>query len=202
MNGYKKCTRCGITKPLNDYYVDITNRNYLSWCKPCHNEYSRNYNQQNKDKRIYPRSQEPKICKVCKILKPAEDFYGYKRNKDGLMGKCKECHHLHDPSLNPLRTPEERAQIVLQHKLKKQQKEMERERVRKEREQKRQERIDSLSKFCPFCNETKLKTLFNRDSKSLDGRSNKCKACKKIYDREMTRTTLINKVHKVLFKII
>lgn len=33
-----------------------------------------------------------KVCTVCLISKPIEDFYTHKRMADGHLGRCKECH--------------------------------------------------------------------------------------------------------------
>ena len=39
----------------------------------------------------YPRSTEPKRCKLCKEVKPAAEYHTEKRTPSGLSAKCKDC---------------------------------------------------------------------------------------------------------------
>jgi len=48
----KKCTKCGIEKPLTAeyYYRDsLSSSGFRSWCKVCKNEYNAEYHQNNKE---------------------------------------------------------------------------------------------------------------------------------------------------------
>ena len=39
----------------------------------------------------HPRSTEPKVCRECGVMKPAEDFPTHAVNRDGLNIRCKPC---------------------------------------------------------------------------------------------------------------
>ena len=48
----KKCTKCKVIQPVENFYWRKTRNNYSPKCKPCWNGESKNYNKQNKEARI------------------------------------------------------------------------------------------------------------------------------------------------------
>ena len=49
----KTCTKCGETKPLDDFHRDKTGAGgRRSYCKECAREYKRRYHEENRDKRL------------------------------------------------------------------------------------------------------------------------------------------------------
>lgn len=42
-----------------------------------------------------------KVCIDCQIIKPASEFHPSATNRDGLMGRCKNCRNLHFNKKNP-----------------------------------------------------------------------------------------------------
>ena len=43
----KKCTKCQVIQPVENFYWRKTRNNYSPKCKPCWGEESKNYNKQN-----------------------------------------------------------------------------------------------------------------------------------------------------------
>lgn len=46
----KRCSRCGESKPVEEFQVRKTRGARQSWCRPCKNAYDRDWYQRNKDK--------------------------------------------------------------------------------------------------------------------------------------------------------
>lgn len=59
-SGYKRCTRCGETKPLNEFYRESAVRGGgpISRCKPCFTAKTREYRQRRKEQNRARRDQE------------------------------------------------------------------------------------------------------------------------------------------------
>jgi len=86
----KKCTKCKITKPLTNFYLDraiITKTSYLSKCKICCK-----VNQDKRKKNDIDETIKTKICSVCQVEKDISDFYKSYRHKDGYFSFCGPCH--------------------------------------------------------------------------------------------------------------
>ncbi len=47
----KKCTKCQVTQPVENFYWRKTRNNFSPKCKPCWTEDSKTYNTQNKEAR-------------------------------------------------------------------------------------------------------------------------------------------------------
>jgi hypothetical protein len=78
----KECTKCLITKPLSEFYIDnYSSDQHGSQCKQC----------------VYQPKEKPALkqgfkgCNKCYQIKPFNQFYRDNANKDGLSHKCKDC---------------------------------------------------------------------------------------------------------------
>jgi hypothetical protein len=78
---YKTCTKCGVEKPLDDYYKSkkcLYGR--MSYCKVCQKKQSKNYYNSNKDKkRIYVINNFEKIKEYNKNYKLTYDIDEYQK---------------------------------------------------------------------------------------------------------------------------
>jgi len=101
-----------------------------------------------------------KICSTCKTEKSFDDFYKYKKTKDGYYNVCKKCKAKYDKKYC---SSEKRTE-----KLSKQQKTY---------------NIDDV-KICSKCKIEKSLGEFCKHKKSKDGHYNICKECKTIQDKE------------------
>lgn len=121
----KECNRCGVDKPLDDYYTRPDSVDgYNQRCKECLNQLERD--KRNKIKvsvgvqtrddvekmKTYLEKKngvgfENKKCNVCGEEKPMNSVYFHKRNdsKDGYYNRCIECHRkLNNENMNKKRT--------------------------------------------------------------------------------------------------
>ena len=81
----KKCNKCEIEKPTEDFYKDSSKKDGLTTiCKDCIK------------KRTIPEDKKvvvtEKVCSKCKKTKPADEFCKDSKKKDGLRYSCKECY--------------------------------------------------------------------------------------------------------------
>ncbi|MDP3442503.1 MAG: hypothetical protein Q8T08_06530, partial [Ignavibacteria bacterium] len=89
----KTCTKCGIEKPLSEYYK---NRNFKSGlhsrCKDCIKAYKKTqvviYKIKNTSSIV---KLTEKKCYYCGENKPSNHFYKNTSKYDGLHSECKEC---------------------------------------------------------------------------------------------------------------
>jgi len=98
----KHCSTCKQHKPLAEFHRSRTSTDgYISQCEDCKNAAIR-LSQFRAGKRrssdlIRQDSSPPdpgrthKICRVCELLKPLEDFYKESRTVDGYQARCKAC---------------------------------------------------------------------------------------------------------------
>jgi hypothetical protein len=81
----KKCTKCGIVKPLSEFYPNIFNkkdgRRYR--CKQCELTPPTSY------KVITER-----LCKKCGKVKPISEFPAFRLSSTGHNSTCRECMHM------------------------------------------------------------------------------------------------------------
>jgi 5-methylcytosine-specific restriction endonuclease McrA len=113
LEGAKRCTKCGETKPFTEFWKDKRGKNGLSArCKSCKGTQNRAYAANNRDKlkeyhRVYMSSRQPKPkemwnaapspkihrCRRCGIDKPrTPEFWPLSNQaKDGLAYQCIEC---------------------------------------------------------------------------------------------------------------
>jgi hypothetical protein len=93
----KRCSKCGISKSPEFFYKTID-----SWCKFCHNEYSKQKREkqnagknEEKQAKILARISDfllnGKACKKCRIVKASNDFFKRSECIDGHEGVCKQC---------------------------------------------------------------------------------------------------------------
>ncbi len=79
----KKCSKCGVTKPLGDFYPHNRSKDgHTRKCKLC-------VLKENSPK--YPNGIPEKACLRCGKVKPLFEFNRSRRNKDGRDGSCKDC---------------------------------------------------------------------------------------------------------------
>lgn len=92
----KRCTRCGETKPVSEFYRRSDSQRgkgaarWQSRCKPCHNiavEEGRGRRQE----RPNPAERTEKACSVCGEVKALDEFYRDRREPDGRAWWCKVC---------------------------------------------------------------------------------------------------------------
>ncbi len=84
--GFKTCTHCKITKPLNEFYFRPGRKVYESWCKDC--DKIKVKERQSRPQQLFPIE---KLCRECKQIKPLNDFVTDNRNKDKHKNICTDC---------------------------------------------------------------------------------------------------------------
>lgn len=88
-DGYKLCTKCKQTKPVNEFYKKSrSSSGYQSHCKDCRQKAKR---KGKPEPEILPEGM--KRCWDCKQILPitAEYFSHEKRTPDGFQSRCKDC---------------------------------------------------------------------------------------------------------------
>lgn len=89
------CTKCNIDKPLDQYatyYHSTQNKIRIrKYCKQCYGEQQKLIKQKRKmENQLDPTKN--KICNVCNVLKPLEDFYSnLTRGKRYYQNRCRIC---------------------------------------------------------------------------------------------------------------
>ena len=82
----KKCSKCGETKPLAEFYKCKKKPDGLQfYCKVCNSE-----RQKSRNFSVDPNLKEKK-CRKCDETKPVAEFGKSKNNPDGLNNYCKVC---------------------------------------------------------------------------------------------------------------
>jgi hypothetical protein len=94
VNGQKKCNGCGKTLPVSDFHLNSASKNgYAARCKECSNAENRERRKILKNIRQATKVSLPipshKVCSICNIDKPAEDFPKFQKVK--LRNMCKSC---------------------------------------------------------------------------------------------------------------
>ena len=88
----KVCTKCGVWKPLEEYYKKKTSKDGReSRCKGCRNEDWKQRWSKKHPKKIKEVREGMKKCTQCGVWKPLEEFNKNKNYKDGRQYKCREC---------------------------------------------------------------------------------------------------------------
>lgn len=80
---YKPCCKCGVIKPVTEYYSSDRKNGVKSTCKECKSEYNREYHQDNKEASIEYHKE------YYKNHKEASKEY-YIKNKDKINKQCRE----------------------------------------------------------------------------------------------------------------
>lgn len=86
----KRCSKCGETKPLSEYFKSKTGRDGLrADCKECY----RLSHQESKKRRMERTGIAPKEkeCKACGEVKPISEYCRNSLGKDGYFAACKQC---------------------------------------------------------------------------------------------------------------
>lgn len=86
----KNCTQCNQTLSIENFYIDrsiINKISYRSKCKNCCKT-----NQNNRLKQQVDETLTEKICSICGLTKEIINFYKNFRCKDGYFKFCNECH--------------------------------------------------------------------------------------------------------------
>lgn len=95
MRTSKRCYKCGVTKPLEDFHRDRHKRDgHQDICKGCTKIRRAAYEAAHRAPRKEPPPIDPvsKYCRKCNTTKLREEFYPNRKARDGLMTHCKECH--------------------------------------------------------------------------------------------------------------
>ena len=101
----KKCSKCGETRPLDEFYKDRTTKDgYKYRCKVCMKEY--------KEQRCvelainnYEVDYDAKECIKCGNVMLLEDFFRSGQEKDGRTACCKECEKERKSEYNKTKRP-------------------------------------------------------------------------------------------------
>jgi 5-methylcytosine-specific restriction endonuclease McrA len=92
--GFKACTGCGITKPLDDFYRSKSGRRGVqALCRECRlsREAARRRNVGMPELIRYVDPAGMKTCRRCKVQLPLDAFRPFPRNRDGLSSWCRAC---------------------------------------------------------------------------------------------------------------
>lgn len=90
--GLKKCTKCGETKPLEQFSKNKTKKDGLhSNCKSCDVAYHVVRAKRHRENPVTYSVTDTKLCGTCKQIKSTIEFSKSTRAKDGLQGSCKAC---------------------------------------------------------------------------------------------------------------
>lgn len=88
----KRCTSCGETKPLSEFYASKSNKDgKTSDCKLCYPEKVRRRRQANAARTSIPVYYTEKCCTRCGQIKPLAAFHADRARKDGMCPYCKCC---------------------------------------------------------------------------------------------------------------
>ncbi|WP_399495315.1 endonuclease VII domain-containing protein [Streptomyces sp. P9(2023)] len=91
---FKRCSRCGETKPREAFASNRAMRDGLQcYCRPCAADYHQQ-RQKAKGKNVRPRVEAPgghKCCRRCGEIKPHSEWDRNKTASDGLSTRCKAC---------------------------------------------------------------------------------------------------------------
>ena len=88
------CKKCGLEKPLSEYYFSKAQNRYLPDCKACRIKYAKAYRKSHPKKRTLVRIKEEasgtRICSKCGVEKPFSE-YEYRKDRNNYRGVCKKC---------------------------------------------------------------------------------------------------------------
>lgn len=94
----RKCTRCGETKGLSEFYSRVnrrpnrkSDRQYNSECKTCTLTYTAGWRARNADHADVRPLPESAFCDRCKIEKPASAFALNRTKQRGIQSSCLDC---------------------------------------------------------------------------------------------------------------
>ncbi len=91
----KKCTKCGETKPLDDFVKDSRiSSGHKSQCKMCVNKLAIQ-NQRTRRARLGSIKICSKVCSSCRCDLPLSDYNSQKSSRDDLQSVCKSCAKSH-----------------------------------------------------------------------------------------------------------
>lgn len=95
----KRCTKCGVEKPLSGFHSDYHNKNIKqSQCKDCRRAYQAAWRNKNASKT--PSEKEQRCCN-CGETKPAGEFRRWNGSTSGLTSSCKLCIRKRDRARYP-----------------------------------------------------------------------------------------------------
>lgn len=99
-NDLKICSKCNLTKSLNEFSRSKASSDGFSpWCKDCYLAYIREYREKNKRRKIIEIAHTTKLCPKCGKSKSIKDFFKSKSTKDGFQTLCKSCIKLHQENI-------------------------------------------------------------------------------------------------------
>ena len=90
------CTKCNIEKPIDEYHKTGKKKNgdikYHNNCKACHNQYKRQYYQDNKVHKCVQEEQlNSKVCSKCNIEKKLNEYNKKGKKKNVGSYNCIAC---------------------------------------------------------------------------------------------------------------
>ena len=93
-NEVKTCSKCGKTKPLNEFTFEKRSGNYFNYCLECHKQYHKEYYEkrktENANKVVKVDPNATKVCIKCGLEKPLTEFSFDKANGK-FINTCKAC---------------------------------------------------------------------------------------------------------------
>lgn len=154
----KTCTKCGETKPLDEFYRDRAARDgRKSYCKRCREEQRGSPRQiEQRAERARQVAQGVRICTRCGVEKSVDEYYPAKRSRDGSASRCKECCREARRVATAMKNPAAAATREL-----------------------RAARIASGVKACTVCGVVREMAAFGRNSSG--GPKSQCRECDRAY---------------------
>lgn len=93
---YKTCLTCGSSKPISDYYFNVTVNDYNGTCKSCVcesvNKNSKKKSKESLDNRTKGIPDNNAKCITCGEIKPSNAFWSLNHYNSNKTGVCSDCH--------------------------------------------------------------------------------------------------------------
>lgn len=88
----KRCTKCGETKSLDEFYkAPKTRDGRTQQCRECFKREKEQRKQENEERIARLGVPEEKKCRKCGLTKPSSEFHRDGASRDGLRPKCRTC---------------------------------------------------------------------------------------------------------------
>ena len=111
--GYlKQCSHCLALRPFDEFHRHRgTPDGHHPWCKECRSSLGREERAQRGSSRLeqWALAEEARArCTTCKAIRPLDDFYLSKRNRNGRKGQCIQCYRDKQAARDPIVVAEQR----------------------------------------------------------------------------------------------
>jgi len=190
----KKCTKCGVTKELEEFYICRSNKDGRRYqCKACdkaryHSDWEVAYRARRKAEELLY-SQGLKRCNKCGKIKPLTSFHINKKCRHGLLTSCKACTKQYRQESRE-RIKAYGVQYRIEHAAEIAERSAQHYHssekgiaAKKRREERELLFIQGLKK-CSKCNEVKALEMFYNSRRHRYGKDSRCKTCRKKYEAE------------------